>query len=507
MKKYTYALLALFFSLTASYTHAQLDRQWSRVYQMPDTAYMSVIDVFDAGNGSIIKATMITKSQPPIQYNHFLLQKINAAGNTVWQQEYAHPVYDQFYFYKGGIDNAGNVYFSGHVVANQATSNWCVISFDASGQLRWKRETVENTFVAGSSHSLVVDASGSVYAGGVLYGIGSSYGVIVKYDSNGNEQWVKKVVDNYSYALDMLVSSNGDLVACDGFYEITRFSPSGTVLWSTPDTSTIPYVSPIIAESIDGSIYAISFLGFNYSLKKISASGNFEWNFRNFAEYMAFGDNSLLLTTDAEGNVYAAGINSTNAADYETAIFKFDAQGQEIWRKPFRFGDFPSISDVSDILILPSGNLAISGNLLQPYNTTTAILAASNGNVLAIDTVNTVQISQQHMVFNSSGLFVAGTGNFNTGLIHYSSTASINENLTNELDITLYPNPFTEFISLKSDAQLNRYELIDAAGRRIKSALLNGNTTLVLDDLAAGIYQLRVYDAKEGSNVQKVIKQ
>lgn len=495
--------LVIAFIFSGYITNAQLNRQWLNEYSMPDSAYMNVIGLYDADNGNVIKASLLTKFSPPNNYNKLLLQKISPTGNIIWDELYEHPVYDQFHLYGGGIDGEGNTYFSGQVVVNQSTSNWFVISFDASGQERWQKNTVDNIFTSGGSQRCVIDADGNAYASGSVNGNGISFGVIVKYNSAGAEQWVKYDSLNYSFGADMVVAQNGDIITSDGQYEIMRLAPNGNVLWTTPDTAEWIYVTPSITEAADGSIYAISFLGYNYSLKKLDANGNFQWNYQQFSEYLAFGDNSVKVRTDAQSNVYVIGVNSTDPEEYQTAVFKFNPNGTEIWRQVF----WDNIYDVHDIWILPTGNPVVASTQWTggPYFSAVILLNGGNGEIVDVDSLD-VAGGQEILLYNSAGLYMAATGNYATAIVKYSATVSIDESEGNIYNIQIYPNPFSEFISIKADAEINKYELRDITGKLIKMGNLNGNATVSLQDLSAGTY-LITFTGNSGEKFsRKIIK-
>lgn len=506
MKTAKHIFFVLFFSLGLTAVHAQLDRIWVNTYDMPDTAYMNVVNLFDGGNGSVVKVTMLTKQISTTTYNRLLIQKIDPAGNVVWDEEYTHPIYNAFNAYKAGSDAAGNIYLSGQVTVNQSTGHWFVISFDAAGQFRWKKEIVENTFVDGYSQAITVDDAGNVYVSGVVSGNGNSYGVIVKYDNNGSEQWVKKDTVNYYYGLDMIVAENGDLIASDGEYKITRFSPAGNILWSTPDTAQWIYVNPDLVESADGSIYAISFLGYNYSLKKLSASGTFEWNKQDFEEALLFGDYSIKIVSDAEGNIYACGLNSTDSI-YQTAVFKINPSGQEVWRQTFQNINNLEVYDILDMLVLPNGNIALCGSVYNSnYYAATFLMDKNSGNVLDVDTIDVAGVNAERLLYNSGGLYVAGNGNYSTSLIKYASSVSIKENEPHNVPLDVYPNPFIESISIQSEFLITKYELRNISGQIIKMGNANGNITLSLSDISSGIYLLNVYGNDGQQAFRRIIK-
>ena len=483
--------------------NAQLNREWTTNYTTPDTAYMNVIGLYDAGNGNVLKATLITKYSSPDTYNRLLLQKIAPAGTTIWEESYQHPQYDQFFLKSGGIDQNGNTYFSGQVTVNQSETNWFVISFDANGQERWQKGIVENFYSSGGSHFSVTDLQGNTYASGnVGDNNGFSSGAIVKYDQAGNEQWVNYDPTDYNYGADMIIAANGDLIACDGQYELTRFAPNGTITWSTPDTTDFVYATPKIAEAPDGSIYALTYLSYSYSLKKLNANGVFQWNQNQFAQNMVFADLSLSVHTDSESNIYLAGINSTDQSAYQTAIFKFNPQGTEIWNQGFS----AETNDVTDILLLDNDQIALAASEYsggQPY-TTVYLVNKQNGSITDSDSLNEAG-SQKLLLQNQSGLYLAASGDFSTILAKYAGTLSISEH-TDGGELLVYPNPFTNEVTIRTTGESARFECTDLAGKILQSGSLNQETNIFLPDLAPGMYHLTVTNKNGNTFSQRIVK-
>ncbi len=481
---------------------AQLDRQWLNEYTTADTAYMNVIGLFDAGSGNVIKATMITKYLPPSNsYNRLMLQKISAAGSIIWEEIYQHPIYEQFNLSNGGVDQQGNTYFSGQLTVSQQDANWFVISFDSNGQERWQKSIVENIYASGGSQKCVTDLNGNTFVSGSVYDNGLSLGAIVKYDQLGNEQWVKYDTLSWTYGADMVIAANGDLIACDGEYELTRFAPNGQLLWSTPDTADFVYATPRITEAPDGSIYALSFMNYAYSLKKLNANGVFQWNQTQFAQNMVFGDNSLDIVADSENFIYLSGINSTEQNEYLASIFKFNPSGTEIWRQGFSTDTY----DVTDLLLLANGNPVVAATQWTggPYYSAVYLLNKQSGDIIDFDTLSQSAGNQSILLHNDAGLFLAANGDYATILAHYDNTLSIAEK-EDDAQMHVYPNPFSTEITVQAQLESAQFELADLSGKMISTGDLGMKGNIRLPDLAPGTYILRVTD-KAGQVVSRRI--
>ena len=107
--------------------------------------------------------------------------------------------------------------------------------------------------------------------------------------------------------------------------------------------------------------------------------------------------------------------------------------------------------------------------------------------------------------FNGSGGSVA-QGLQQTYLI----TVSIGEALTSiSLEVLPYPNPTTDYLYLKMDADLPpnlRYQLFDANGKRLGSGAASPNSQIEMQTFAKGVYHLNIQDDQQILKSFKIIK-
>ena len=89
-----------------------------------------------------------------------------------------------------------------------------------------------------------------------------------------------------------------------------------------------------------------------------------------------------------------------------------------------------------------------------------------------------------------------------------STTVGINETSIN-LELSVYPNPTANYLTLKIDDTKNlSYLLIDATGKVIKSNTISSEqTTIDLQDLAKAYYFVKVVENTQTIKTFKVIKQ
>ncbi|NIN01403.1 MAG: hypothetical protein GTO24_25915 [candidate division Zixibacteria bacterium] len=187
--------------------------------------------------------------------------KYDSSGNQIWVQRYNGPGNGSDNAYAIGIDGSDNIYITGPSLGSGTYQDYATVKYDSSGNEIWVRRYngPENGY--DYAHSIAVDGSGSVYVTGVSYG-GLTYWdcATVKYDSSGSEIWSKRYngPDNdYDYAYRIGLDGSGNVYIAGGSY-------SNQTFW---DFVTIRYFQVLRGDangdgSIDGSdvVYLINYL-------------------------------------------------------------------------------------------------------------------------------------------------------------------------------------------------------------------------------------------------------
>jgi hypothetical protein len=85
-------------------------------------------------------------------------------------------------------------------------------------------------------------------------------------------------------------------------------------------------------------------------------------------------------------------------------------------------------------------------------------------------------------------------------------SANIQETFTSTDNVKVFPNPFTDQITVSSEAELQKIELIQANGQVLNSLTVSGKDfTFETSQLINGIYFLQVTNV-EGMEIIKIIK-
>ena len=214
------------------------------------------------------------------------------------------------------------------------------------GNLVWR--TTKNNGSAHRGRRCLTDAAGNVYIGGDINAFNTSYYetgnmVVVKYDTNGSEQWTAYLNENGTLMTGplnaMKFDPDGNLVIAgsspltsESSYAKVSISGNGNVVWSFALAAT---GSADIAAAPDGSYYAVYSYYYgaqsnNITIKKLSSNGSVLWT-KNYD----FGSFELARQMEADhaGNIIVMGYGSqlSGMPYVDWIIFKINSNGMLQW--------------------------------------------------------------------------------------------------------------------------------------------------------------------------------
>jgi len=315
--------------------------------------------------------------------------KYDSSGNQLWVKQFGTSSYD----YASGITSNSNGFtyaigrtegtFAGNTSAG-GYGDAFVVKYDSNGNQLWVKQfgTTDDDY----ARDITSDSNGFIYAtgstGGTFAGNTSAGGddaFVTKYDSSGNQLWVKQFgakgfdYDSYhyesnDYASGITSDSNGNIYAT-GYIEgkgafpgntsaggygdafVSKYDSSGNQLWVkqfgttsydyaygiTSDSNGNTYVTGTTLGLFDGNTPAGSWDAF---VGKYDRNGNQLWvkQFGTTGYDYAYG-----ITSDSNGNIYTTGITNgtfagnTSAGQYNDDAFvaKYDSSGNQLWVKQF----------------------------------------------------------------------------------------------------------------------------------------------------------------------------
>jgi outer membrane protein assembly factor BamB len=376
--------------------------------------------------------------------NH-LVVKFNSVGDMLWQQELLVDGFQANGFMSIAFDDSDNVY-----IAYDDYQNSYIRKMAPDGTTL---VTIEQTNAARIS-SVSVDNEGNIYAAGSCVGPQSQFAGVatetefgyntyaVKYSPTGVFQWVKFVEDITCPAPIIIAKTPDAVYFSSQIYEMSQFDGIDT-------------------EGPSGSFE-------DMFIAKLNAGGDYQWVREVPGEGIMGVGHRIFLDLDAEGNVYFGGRTGGNIN----------------WGNGITTSSEDNVGDLLVLKYSPSGE----------------ILMAETAGGSSDDRVDCINIGPEGDIYISG--MVRGNASF--GSINteaedfqaYPFMAKMNQGALGNEDfiasgnVTVYPNPATDYFSvdIEGDAHGSIYNIV---GQRIKDVVLNGNPVPV-SELQNGIYILSI---------------
>ncbi len=224
------------------------------------------------------------------------------------------------------VDDSGNVYVTGESEAPDETISCVTIKYDAGGAEQWVARFNGPTGRS-SAKDIALDNKGNVYVTGKSGSSGSPAAadyLTIKYDSNGNEQWV------------------------------ARFS-GGSYL---PNEAWSIAVDPAGNVYVTGGSWGED-TSLDYTTIKYGADGKQQWA----ARYNGPGsglDIATSISLDSSSNVYVTGLSTGANSSTDIATIKYNNAGVEQWAR--RYNGVKNLTDAAkDLAVDASGNVYVTG--------------------------------------------------------------------------------------------------------------------------------------------------
>ncbi|MCL5961938.1 MAG: NHL repeat-containing protein, partial [Chloroflexi bacterium] len=197
------------------------------------------------GNGDDIAAGLAADSQGNVYVsgqswggndtkNDYATVKYDSSGNQLWLARYNGSGNGDDVAKALAVDGQGNVYVTGQSWGGTDTKNdYATVKYDSNGNQLWLARYNAPGNWYDQANALVLDAQGNVYVTGSSWGDGYNYATL-KYDSNGNQQWVVRYIGpgKSDWATALTVDGQGNVY-------VTGFSMGATTGF---DYTTIKYM-------------------------------------------------------------------------------------------------------------------------------------------------------------------------------------------------------------------------------------------------------------------------
>lgn len=254
--------------------------------------------------------------------------------------------------------------------------NVLVRKYDASGNLLWT-QTYDAGGLMQQGRAVAIDGSNNVVVAGLQVTLtGGLDALLIKYDANGTQQWVRTFGgggDDQGYAV--AVDTNDNSIVMAGRYNLSdwfvaKYDSAGTLQWSQSynhlggfDIPSAVTISPASTIFVAGDDENFPF-GVNYDLivKRYDAAGT-ELSPVPFIRFNAAndGESARAVALDPSGNVYVGGSGHDPAhpgANWDWLVLKYDSTGVPLWTNYY---SGPSSDGVASLAVDACGNVVAAG--------------------------------------------------------------------------------------------------------------------------------------------------
>jgi hypothetical protein len=325
-----------------------------------------------------------------------LAASVSAQVSTAWAQRYDGLAHDVDVATAVALDAAGGVYVTGQSCTATdpeyggcITSDITTVKYDPDGDQLWlaSYHGPGNGLDHTHSDAIAIDATGNVYVTGASWGGSSEYDyVTLKYDSGGNQLWVRRYNGPgndrdipFALALDpagnVYVTGGSVGAGTDYDYATIKYGPDGNELWVSryngpangPDGANALVLDSAGNVYVTGNSFGIG-TGYDYATVKYDPNGNFVWVARYDGPASDI-DVATAVTLDANVNVYVTGQSCTEVdPDYgqcitsDIATIKYDPNGLQLWIATYHGpGNGLDHTHTDAMAVDSGGNLYVTG--------------------------------------------------------------------------------------------------------------------------------------------------
>ncbi len=576
MKKHVSFFLFLFSALLAN--SQAPDWTWLRFLNSTQSDDFTDVDVDQDGNayvcGTFFGPTVTFAGQTfnSVENSAAILVKRDPSGGLVWAR-----TIDGAECFAVNVDNAGNTYITGYfevdsvdfgntVLYNPALFNTStlagtntasfLVKYDPSGTVLWAKsfdnqlsaktkgltvtsDLVGNCYVAGTFLIYSTESGAELTLNGTSLAMYPGSGLedvfLVKYNENGEFQWVKTAGgSSYEEPKSLAIDATGNVIMAGIFGgNIFEFDANSVLTQNnSPNTSRTDFF--IAKYTAEGDL--------------ISANQSFSGGSARCEE----------IATDSEGNCFITGYFNADTLYYngiglvnsditssgsitpleynsDIFLFKVNAVGEVLWAKSFGFGEGLIANDNARGITTDSdGNCYITGQFRTEINFGDINLlsngfddvfvtkidpdgnplwaqsaggsASERGNAVAIDAANNVFISGSYddgtvaQTFNFGSVQATYTGS-PTGFLAKLGFNTVDiADKNNSIEVLVSPNPTSGnvMISLQGITQMDVASLrfVDLYGKVVMHCAVNGLLSSISlgKNIPDGIYLVQLID-------------
>ena len=256
--------------------------------------------------------------------------KYDSLGNRLWVTRYNGPAGNDL-DYGGQIiaDDLGNVFVGAWSKGSGTGFDFLVIKYDLNGVQIWQKR-----YDGGSSTDVIkdmkIDAFKNVYITGIINFPPNIHTGLIKYDSSGNQQWVRKIgvgnpssfeplsMDIYKTNAIHITGGASGLGTGEDIYSV-KYTTNGDSVWGVRyDRNSRYQIAGDLKSDNKGNVYVCGFedvsllAGYDFVTLKYDSTGALLWNAYYSTSGNGSNDRAFRIWTDSLGNYIYVGGQSGN---------------------------------------------------------------------------------------------------------------------------------------------------------------------------------------------------
>ena len=466
MRNSLIVLVFVFFSTLQLQLYSQVTQEWVKTCNVSGNSVEQGIAVtVDSDNN--IYSLGYTESSGVNNSRDFLLVKYSPGGTQLWADTYNGP--------SDNIDDpiaiatsiSGNVYITGNSIGTGTGYDIVTMMYDSGGSRQWVQRFNGSGNSLDEVCAIVTDGNNNVYiAGSSFPTIGQSQCFIIKYNSAGQQQWIRIYNQLPAFASSLTLSKNGNFYLTGACHRSTEGN----------DFMTIKYDNEGVQKWIRcyGSVYCneVSKLVQVDSQENIYVAGEYDTTIGHKIVTIKYNSNGILLwLRDYMVNYVSPGLfsmavgkdqnpllllwNGTGNNHFEISVIKYDSLGNINWQT-----SYPGVPQ--GMAVDNSGSVYVTGWDLIPNvpGGATTIKYNPEGIQQWVKTVNPGQntTGKSVVIDMYENVYVTGQGVLNNTsndlmTVKYSQPIGIqpiSSETPNQFSLSQnYPNPFNPTTKIK----------------------------------------------------------
>ena len=293
--------------------------EWTDLYSTVDSLYNggTVLDL----NGNLYVAGY---TNTPFNYNDFLIIKYSPTGERLWINTYNGSANFIDRAVDLAVDNENNCYVLGNSHGTGTLSDIVLIKYNSDGNKLWEKRINGTSNSYDDAKSIVVDATNNVYITGTTTNTTTGSDIVtIKYSKAGQLKWQKIYATSANEYATKIKLDNTDNIIVAGYgsdYITIKYNTNGSQLWFKQYDSGLDDVVYDLATDNENNIFVVG-AGINLTTVKYAPTGEQQWVSHTSGR-------AYDIATDNLGNIYITG-----NVNYDGFTLKYAQNGTEQWKK------------------------------------------------------------------------------------------------------------------------------------------------------------------------------